>query len=59
RNKEMQQNRSQQAQMTLMNQAGQLAKAPMMDPEKNPGVSDALQNTVNGIATATQPAPQP
>ncbi|MFZ9343465.1 MAG: hypothetical protein ACO24P_07705, partial [Candidatus Nanopelagicaceae bacterium] len=58
RNKEMQQNRSQQAQMTLMSQAGQLAKAPVMDPDKNPAVMDALQNTVNGIARTTQPAPQ-
>ena len=58
RQTEMQQQQAQSAQMSLMGQAGQLAKAPMMDPDKNPGVVDALQNTVNGIASATQPAPQ-
>ncbi len=58
RQTEMQQQQAQAAQMSLMGQAGELAKAPMMDPDKNPGVVDALQNTVNGIASATQPAPQ-
>lgn len=51
----------QQMNMTnsLMGQAGQLAKAPMMDPEKNPGSLEALQNVVNTTAQATQPqAPQ-
>jgi len=42
-----------------MGQAGQLAKAPMMDPDKNPGSLEALQNVVNATAQATQPqAPQ-
>jgi hypothetical protein len=58
RQQEEQQMRSQMAQQSLMNQAGQLAKAPVMDPEKNPAVMDALQNTVDGIANAAQPAPQ-
>lgn len=58
RQQEEQQMRSQMAQQSLMNQAGQLAKAPVMDPEKNPAVMDALQNTVNGIANAAQPTPQ-
>jgi hypothetical protein len=51
----------QQMNMTnsLMGQAGQLAKAPMMDPDKNPGSLEALQNVVNTTAQATQPqAPQ-
>jgi hypothetical protein len=51
----------QQMNMTnsLMGQAGQLAKAPMMDPDKNPGSLEALQNVVNATAQATQPqAPQ-
>jgi hypothetical protein len=59
RQTEMQQQQSQAAQMSLMGQAGQLVKAPVMDPDKNPGVIDALQNTVNGISNAAQPAPQP
>ena len=59
RQTEMQQQQAQAAQMSLMGQAGQLVKAPVMDPEKNPGVVDALQNTVNGIANSTQPAAQP
>lgn len=32
---------------TMMGQAGQLVKAPMMDPTKNPGALEALQNVVN------------
>jgi len=55
RKQEEQQMRSQMAQASLMNQAGQLAKAPVMDPDKNPGVMEAMQNTVNGISQATQP----
>ena len=34
----------------MMGQMGQLAKAPLMDPDKNPGVLDATQNLVDGIA---------
>ena len=52
----------QQMNMTnsLMGQAGQLAKAPMMDPDKNPGSLEALQNVVNTTAQATQQGqPQP
>jgi len=55
RQQEEQQMRQQMAQGTLLGQAGQLAKAPMMDPDKNPGVMEAMQNTVNGIANVTQP----
>ena len=65
RNAEMQ--KAQQMNMTnnLMGQAGQLVKAPMMDPTKNPGALEALQNVVNtsqqagrGQAAAGPPAPQ-
>ena len=54
RQQEMQ--KAQQMNMTnsLMGQAGQLAKAPMMDPDKNPGSIEALQNVVNATAQATQ-----
>jgi hypothetical protein len=55
RQQEEQQMRQQMAQGQLLGQAGQLAKAPMMDPDKNPGVMDAIQNTVNGISSAAQP----
>jgi hypothetical protein len=47
---------------SLVGQAGQLAKAPMMDPTKNPDSIEALQNVVNSAAQATgqqQPAQPP
>jgi hypothetical protein len=67
RDAEMQ--KMQQANMSnnLMGQAGQLVKAPMMDPTKNPGAIEALQNVVNTAqqagrgqtaAPAGPPAPQ-
>ena len=63
--RQQEQQKAQQMQMTqsLMGQAGQLAKAPMMDPTKNPDSIEALQNVVNSTAQATgqgqpQPAPQ-
>ena len=59
-----QQEKQQVQQMTmtnsLMGQAGQLVKAPMMDPDKNPGSIEALQNVVNTTAQGTQQGqPQP
>ena len=63
--RQQEQQKAQQMQMTqsLMGQAGQLAKAPMMDPSKNPDSIEALQNVVNSASQATgqgqpQPAPQ-
>ena len=63
--RQQEQQKAQQMQMTqsLMGQAGQLAKAPMMDPSKNTDSIEALQNVVNSTAQATgqgqpQPAPQ-
>jgi hypothetical protein len=47
---------------SLVGQAGQLVKAPMMDPTKNPDSIEALQNVVNTAAQATgqqQPAQPP
>ena len=55
RQQEEQQTQQQMARTSLVNQAGQLAKAPMMDPDKNPGVMEAMQNTVNGIQQTAQP----
>ena len=59
RQQEMQ--KMQMANMTnsLMGQAGQLAKAPMMDPDKNPGSLEALQNVVNTAQTSGFQAQQP
>jgi hypothetical protein len=47
RNAEMQKMQQMNMSNNLMGQAGQLAKAPMMDPTKNPGALEALQNVVN------------
>jgi hypothetical protein len=52
RQQEEQQQAQKMSQASMMNQMGQLAKAPIMDPDKNPGVLDAVQNTVNGINEA-------
>lgn len=40
---EMAQQQQQAVQQTLLNQAGQLAKTPVMDPEKNPAMAERLQ----------------
>jgi hypothetical protein len=64
--RQQEQQKTMQMQMTsnLVGQAGQLAKAPMMDPTKNPDSIEALQNVVNSASQATgqpaqgQPAPQ-
>ena len=55
RDAEMQ--KMQQANMAnnLMGQAGQFVKAPMMDPTKNPGAIEALQNVVNTAQQASSP----
>ena len=59
RQQEMQKAQQMQMSQSLMGQAGQLAKAPMMDPTKNPDSIEALQNVVNSASQATgQPAPQ-
>ena len=59
--RQQEQQKAQQMNMTtsLMGQAGQLAKAPMLDPDKNPGSLEALQNVVNTTAQATQQPPAP
>jgi hypothetical protein len=54
RQQEKQQMQQMNMTTSLMGQAGQLAKAPMMDPDKNPGSLEALQNVVNTTAQATQ-----
>ena len=64
--RQQEQQKTQQMQMSqsLMGQAGQLAKAPMMDPTKNPDSIEALQNVVNTASQAAEQAqpqgqPQP
>ena len=47
---DMQQQQQAMASQAMMSQMGQLAKAPLMDPDKNPGALDATQNLVDGIA---------
>jgi len=57
---EMKQQQAQAAQMSLMGQAGQLVKAPVMDPDKNPGAVDALNKILLMESQApSQPAAQP
>jgi hypothetical protein len=53
--RQQEQQKAAQLNMTtsLVGQAGQLAKAPMMDPTKNPDSIEALQNVVNSTAQAT------
>ena len=63
--RQQEQQKAAQLNMTtsLVGQAGQLAKAPMMDPTKNPDSIEALQNVVNSASQATgqpgQPQPAP
>lgn len=58
--RQQEQQRTMQMNMSsnLLSQAGQLSKAPMLDPTKNPGSIEALQNVVDATAQATQPAQQ-
>jgi hypothetical protein len=57
--RQQEQQKAMQMQMTsnLVGQAGQLAKAPMMDPTKNPDSIEALQNVVNSASQATGQQP--
>ena len=55
RQQEMQKAQQMNMANSLMGQAGQLVKAPMMDPDKNPASIEALQNVVNATAQANQP----
>jgi hypothetical protein len=54
-NGEMQKAQAQAMQGTLMQQAGSLAKAPMMDPSKNPEALDALRNVSQNIQSGQPP----
>lgn len=62
RDNEMKQAQQQQMQATMMNQASDFAKSPLMDPAKNPAAADTLaqvSNAVTGPAAGPQrPAPE-
>ena len=45
---EMQQAQQQQVQSSLVDQAGQLASTPLMDPSKNPDVGEQIQQLTGG-----------
>lgn len=47
---------TQQAQTSLVNQAGNLVKAPLMDPSKNPEALDGLRNATATLGQLGQPA---
>ena len=51
---EMQQQQQQQQQQMMLEQAGQLANSPMMDPSKNPEALDGLDN-LSEMAQQQQP----
>lgn len=59
RQQETQQAQQQQMQASMVQQAGQLAKAPMLDPSKNPDALEAVQNTVDGIQEQASGGAQP
>ena len=52
---EMQQAQQMQQQQTLMNQAGQLASTPVMDPSKNPNAEEVINNMTATVAEQQQP----
>jgi len=59
---EKQQAQQQMVNQTMLNQVGDLAKAPLLDPSKNPEATDAVRNFI-GASQQTQrigpPGPQP
>ena len=60
RDNEMKMQQQQQMRMSMMEQASDFAKSPVMDPSKNPAAAETLanvQNVVQGTAGA-QPVPQ-
>ena len=63
RDQEQQQQIQMQQQASMLNQAGQFAKSPLADPEKNPGVIPMMQQAMNSpqaqqMAQQAAPAPQ-
>lgn len=54
RNTEKSQLTAQNAQASLINQAGNLAKAPMLDPSKNPQALESLSNVASNFSNLGQ-----
>jgi len=54
RNAEKSQMMAQNAQASLINQAGNLAKAPMLDPAKNPEALDSIRNAATNFSQFSQ-----
>jgi hypothetical protein len=55
RNAEMSQMMSQNAQSSLIGQAGNIIKAPLLDPSKNPEALDSLRNATAAFGQTAQP----
>jgi hypothetical protein len=58
RNQEQQQAQQAQQMQSLTDQAGQLASTPLMDPQKNPELMDAMAQAAPALTGAAQPPPQ-
>ena len=58
RNEEQQQQMQQAQMQSLTEQAGQLAGTPLMDPSKNPGLTEALQEAAPQMQQAMTPPQQ-
>ena len=52
---EQQQAQQQQVQQSIVEQAGQLASTPLMDPQKNPGVGDQIEQLTGGALQGASP----
>jgi hypothetical protein len=59
RSQQVQQGQQQQMTQSIMGQLGQLTKAPMVDPTKNPEVTDALRNAISNQGAQPAPGAQP
>jgi hypothetical protein len=59
RNAEMSQMMSQNAQSSLIGQAGNIIKAPLLDPSKNPEALDSLRNATAAFGQTAQPTTAP
>ncbi len=59
RNAEMSQMMSQNAQTSLIGQAGNIVKAPLLDPSKNPEALDSLRNATAAFGQTAQPSTAP
>jgi len=47
-----------QAQQSLVDQTGQLAGTPLMDPQKNPQLAEQASTAIEGISGAPPVPPQ-